>query len=462
MSAVQINLPLPVLPSGWAADKDFKPVGALSAATQRNVEPVGPHFLAHARRKRHQRTFSEDDRIQAEKAAKKVEDEDDGEISEPEDPLMLQREAKDWKVRFEVHPIPQPPLIRKQQAQDHYAVLGITKYRWRATEEQIKRAHRKKVLKHHPDKKAAAGKAQDDNFFKCIQKATEVLLDPTKRRQFDSVDEAADVEPPTKKEAQKGNFYKLWGKVFESEGRFSKVQPVPQLGNEKSTKEDVENFYNFWYNFDSWRSFEYQDEDVPDDNESRDQRRHIEKKNLNARKKKKTEDSARLRHLVDDCLATDERIKKFRQEEYAQKHKKRLEKEAEAKRQAEEAQKAKEEEARQAAEKEAAAKADKETAKKAKEAAKNAAKKNKRVIRNAVKDANYFATGGDAPASQIDSVLNQTDLLITKLDADDLAAMVAKLNGKKEAAEIKKVYTEEVQRLAGAGKAKEDDFKALV
>lgn len=31
---------------------------------------------------------------------KKVEDSDDGEISEPEDPLMLQRDAKDWKVFF--------------------------------------------------------------------------------------------------------------------------------------------------------------------------------------------------------------------------------------------------------------------------------------------------------------------------------------------------------------------------
>jgi hypothetical protein len=29
---------------------------------------------------------------------KKVEDEDSGEISEPEDLLMLQRDAKDWKV----------------------------------------------------------------------------------------------------------------------------------------------------------------------------------------------------------------------------------------------------------------------------------------------------------------------------------------------------------------------------
>lgn len=51
MASVQVvNVSLPSLPQGWAADKDFKPVGALSAATQRNVEPVGPHFLAHARR----------------------------------------------------------------------------------------------------------------------------------------------------------------------------------------------------------------------------------------------------------------------------------------------------------------------------------------------------------------------------------------------------------------------------
>lgn len=41
---------LPALPEGWAAEKDFKVVGSLSPAEKRNVEPVGPHFLAHARR----------------------------------------------------------------------------------------------------------------------------------------------------------------------------------------------------------------------------------------------------------------------------------------------------------------------------------------------------------------------------------------------------------------------------
>lgn len=374
---------------------------------------------------------------------KQVEEEDPDDIDEPEDPLLLQREAKDWK------------------SQDHYAVLGITRYRYRATEEQIKRAHRRKVLKHHPDKKAAAGGTEDDQFFKCIQKANEVLSDPVRRRQFDSVDEGAEVEPPTKKETQKGNFYKLLGKVFEAEGRFSNQQPVPKLGNDKSTKEDVEHFYNFWYNFDSWRTFEYLDEDVPDDNENRDQKRHVERKNQAARRKKKTEDTARLRKLVDDALALDERIKKFRQAESAQKNKRRLEKEAEQKRLAEEAAKKKEEDAKAAAEKEAAEKAAKADNKKAKEAAKNAAKKNKRVVRGAVKDANYFHSSADAPAAQIDSALNDVDLIITRIDNEELAALTSKLNAEKDAGKIKVIFQEEVKRLVGASKASEGEFKSL-
>jgi DnaJ family protein C protein 2 len=347
------------------------------------------------------------------------------------------------------------------QSQDHYAVLGITRLRYRATEDQIKKAHRRKVLKHHPDKKAAAGNDEGDQFFKCIQKATEVLSDPVRRRQFDSVDENAEVEPPSKKVTQKGNFYKLWGKVFEAEGRFSNNQPVPKLGNAKSSQEDVENFYNFWYNFDSWRTFEYLDEDVPDDNENRDQKRHVERKNQAARRKKKTEDTARLRKLVDDALALDERIKLFRQQANASKNKKRLDKEAEEKRVAEEAAKKKEEEAKLQAEKEAEEKALKADSKKAKEAAKNAAKKNKRVVRGAVKDANYFHTGGAAPPAQIESALNDTDLIITKIDNEELAALTSKLNNEKDAGKIKQAFKDEADRLIAAGKLSQADVKSL-
>ncbi|KAI5294996.1 Ribosome-associated chaperone [Ascosphaera acerosa] len=432
---------LPVLPEGWAAEKDFKVLGSLSPAEKRNVEPVGPHFLAHARRKRHGRTFSEDERIIAQENVKKVEDEDDGEISEPEDPMMLQRDAKDWK------------------GQDHYAVLGLSKHRYRATPEMIKRAHRKKVLRHHPDKRAASGEAENDSFFKCIQKANEILTDPVRRRQWDSVDPLAEVAPPSRN--KKGDFFKLWRPFFEAEARFSNKQPVPSIGDANSTQEEVETFYDFWYNFDSWRSFEYEDEDVPDDNENRDHKRHIERKNANARRKKKSEDIARLRKCVDDALASDERIKKFRKAARAHKDKKRLEREAEAKRLAEEKEKAKAEAERKKKEEEERAKLERESAKKNKEAAKNAAKKNKRVLKGSVKDVNYFAEAGSDPsAQQVDQVLGDVELVQSKIDADELAALAKALTAAgKDAAALKAVFVAEAKRLVEAGKIKDADVK---
>ncbi len=249
--------------------------------------------------------------------------------------------------------------------------------------------------------------------------------------------------------------------MFESEGRFSKVQPVPKFGNEKSTKQDVETFYNFWYNFDSWRTFEYQDEDVPDDNENRDQKRHVERKNNNARKKKKTEDTARLRQLVDDCLAGDERIKKFRKEERAGKDRKRLEREEAERKVLEDAKKAKEEETKLAKEREEVEKVERAEGKKAKEAAKNAAKKNKRILKSSVKDANYLLSEGETPsAKRVDEVLDDVELVMGKIDNEELAALAGKLNGVK-GADVAKVWGEEVKRLVGESKVKERDVKAL-
>ena len=131
---------------------------------------------------------------------------------------------------------------------------------------------RKKVLKHHPDKKAGlAGDSNDDAFFKCIQKALEVLSNKEKRRQFDSVDPyylELENDMPTSSEIKRRMdksseaFIEIFGDIFEREARFSKKEPVPMLGKIDATKEEVEGFYDFWYNFDSWRSFEYWDKEV--------------------------------------------------------------------------------------------------------------------------------------------------------------------------------------------------------
>ena len=106
---------------------------------------------------------------------------------------------------------------------------------------------------------------------KCIQKALEVLSNPEKRRQFDSVDPyymELEENVPSEKDARRAierdqnAFFTIFNPIFEREARFSKKQPVPMLGAIDAPKADVEGFYDFWYNFDSWRSFEYLDKEV--------------------------------------------------------------------------------------------------------------------------------------------------------------------------------------------------------
>lgn len=52
MAAAVETFALPGIPADWAGENNFRPLGKLSPATQRNIEPVGAHFLAEARRVR--------------------------------------------------------------------------------------------------------------------------------------------------------------------------------------------------------------------------------------------------------------------------------------------------------------------------------------------------------------------------------------------------------------------------
>lgn len=95
--------------------------------------------------------------------------------------------------------------------------------------------------------------------------AWEVLSDVKKRREWDSVDKEFDESIPSAK--AKGDFFELYGPVFEKESRFSKNPDVPNVGTLESAREDVEAFYEFWFNFDSWRTFEALDEEETDNAE---------------------------------------------------------------------------------------------------------------------------------------------------------------------------------------------------
>lgn len=418
---------LPSLPANFGAE-NFKATTKFTAPVRRPIEPVGRYFLAHATRSLRGHTWSEFEKIEAERNVSTVDEtNEDADLGdEDQDAGLLAHDPREWKTA------------------DLYAVLGVSHLRWRATDDQLRRAHRKQVLKHHPDKKSAKGGLDQDGFFKIIQKAYETLSDPSKRQQFDSVDEGADVLPPAAKSSY--DFFEAWGPVFEAEGRFSKKQPVPALGDLTTPKPQVDAFYSFFYNVDSWRSFEFLDEDVPDDSSNRDHKRYIERKNVAARKKKKTEDNARLVDLVKRALSEDPRIKLFKQQEKEEKERKKWEREAGSRAAAEAKAKAEAEAAEAAAKAKAEAESAKAGAKKNKEAAKAAKKKNKRALRNAAKDNDFFGDAANAEAIE-----NEINFLIDSFDDEQLADYAAKVNGV-DAAAAKATLVDAFKVQTGAGK----------
>ncbi|ODV59510.1 zuotin, partial [Ascoidea rubescens DSM 1968] len=407
-----------------------KVVSSFTAPIRRPIEPVGRYFLAHASRTLRGHTWSEYERIEASKNVKTVNENDDDkldEFDEHQSDELLTHDPREWKKA------------------DLYAVLGLSKLRYNATEEQIRKAHRRQVLKHHPDKKGEKGGLDEDGFFKIIQKAYETLLDPIQKKRFDSVDENADIYPPSKQ--LKYDFFTTWGPIFDSEGRFSKKKNVPKIGDIHTSKAEVESFYNFFYKFDSWRTFEWLDEDVPDDSSNRDHKRYIERKNKTQRDKKKKEDNKRLLSLVDRAFSEDPRIKLFKKKEKEEKVKRKWEREAGSRKALEEARLKKEAEEKAKKEAEEKAKSLKQNSKKAKEALKSAKKKNKRIIRNSVKGVDYF--GDLSSQTKIDS---DVELLIGALDDSQLSSYSKEINQVKDSQKIKKILEDAISSLTSDGK----------
>ncbi|KAJ2689097.1 Zuotin [Coemansia spiralis] len=386
--------------------------GPISATQERVLSPVGVYVQHYLRRLENGDTDDQTDHVKAHadhtaaEAAKAIgnldlSEEEDEEESED----LLMTDPKEWKQ------------------QDHYAVLGLSKLRYRATLDDVIKSHRKKVLRHHPDKKAAQGHLNDDGFFKCIQKAFEILTDPTKRRQWDSVDPAISDDIPSGKE--KAKFYEVFGPVFAREARFSNVQPVPVLGDDSTAREEVEQFYNFWYSFDSWRSFEYLDKEDVSGGGNRDDKRYNDAKNRKERATRKKEDIQRVRTLVDNALKVDPRMARFKEEDKLKRNSKRNAREEEIKRAAEE-KKAAEEAAKKA---EANAAMAEEEQKKARQQAHKQLKKEQRALKIAFKSMNFFAPAGATPSdADIAATTEKLDkITAAKTDAEALVAVRTEL-----------------------------------
>jgi DnaJ family protein C protein 2 len=288
---------------------------------------------------------------------------------------------------------------RNWKEQDHYAVLGLKKKRFAASEEEIRRNYRRMILHHHPDKRGHVVDPEQD-YFACITKAFEILGDATKRRSYDSVDPTFDDDVPSQGASSRKNFFSVFDPVFRLNARWSVNQPVPELGDINSTRQEVDAFYTFWYNFESWREYSYQDEEDKERGQDRDERRWIEKENRAIRQKKKKEEMARIRTLVDNAYHCDPRIPKFREQEKQSREEEKRKKQEARKQQKEEEQRLlqqQEEQARIVREKdEAEQRIRREAEKKEREAAKRARKRIRKQIESVLQQCDYFtSTGSD-------------------------------------------------------------------
>jgi len=369
-----------------------------------DVEPVGRWFRAwwwH-----HHRSGGVSEGASLGESATQSDEEEDSSTVDIEDDVNYLRslDPKEWKD------------------QDHYAVLGLKKIRYRASEEDIKRAYRQMVLRHHPDKRKAAGEEirSDDDYFTCITKAYETLSVAAKRRAYDSVDPEFDDEVPSVNAGNKARFYEVFGPVFESNARWSVRSKVPLLGTTDSSRDDVEQFYDFWYNFESWREYSYLDEEEKDKGQDREERRWIEKQNKTERARRKKEEMSRIRSLVDAAYACDTRIARFKEEEKQKKlDAKKAKQDAIRARQEEEERKRREEEERKKRiqrEAEESKKAEQNEAKREKEKAKQALKRERKQLQNYCKQTNYFS----ATDAELVNRMTDVDRLCELLPATEL------------------------------------------
>uniref|UniRef100_A0A8C8JYX6 J domain-containing protein n=1 Tax=Oncorhynchus tshawytscha TaxID=74940 RepID=A0A8C8JYX6_ONCTS len=75
--------------------------------------------------------------------------------------------------------------LKKSKRKDYYKVLGVGK---NATEDEIKKAYRKRALMHHPDRHSAATpevQKEEEKKFKEMGEAFTVLSDPKKKTRYD-------------------------------------------------------------------------------------------------------------------------------------------------------------------------------------------------------------------------------------------------------------------------------------
>lgn len=393
----------------------------------------------------------------------------------------------------------------------YYKVLGGIKMH--STPEQIKRAFHKACLKYHPDKESANKETKenngDDPVFLKVKEAFETLSDASKRKAYDSTIDFDDSIPAASNVLAEKDFYRVFGGCFERNLRFAaendpdkaaaaearkkqakqkrgkgkgkKKTGPPSLGDEKTTINDVHEFYDYWVAFSSWRDYTLaaaklceHDTDLAGD---RYEKRWMEKEIGRKAKAMKRDEMARITKLVERSMAMDPRLQREKarvskeKKEKARLRQEKLEKE-ESERKEKEEREAKEREEREAKEK-----ANKAESKAKREQEKKKVRKLRQAFRKIVLSEYEAESESDASTNTWSSFQDMNDDLETicdKLNAIDLDALTSRISGggkmdvvveeannlRDNNAKMKKAEERKRNNLRAAAKKKEEEAKA--
>ncbi|KAJ8901970.1 hypothetical protein NDN08_004172 [Rhodosorus marinus] len=228
-----------------------------------------------------------------------------------------------------------------------YEVLGVS---LQATDDELKKAYRKQALIFHPDK----NKDNDDatKNFQLVQQAYEVLSDSHERAWYDAhrdqILRGEDVHEgssePYATQASNINilrffsgsayrgygdddngYYTVFSQLFndihdEERERVQCLSPdgdidvAPDFGTSDSPWEEVRQFYTFWENFSSQRSFGFAEKWNLAEAPNREIRRAMERENKKERTRAKKEFNQMLRDLVAYVKKRDRRVAKRRED----------------------------------------------------------------------------------------------------------------------------------------------------
>ncbi len=348
---------------------------------------------------------------------------------------------------------------------DPYGMLELEDRRWKASQDEIRKAYRRLVLQHHPDKKAAATAEQakdpetpkkskkkdskatgeddeegegegeekegeeEDSEFKLLSAAYELLGNAERRRAFDSLDYFNDDLPTAFRKGK--DFYRTFRGGFARQAKFSEVPKAPGLGDEETPYEEVATFYRFWQNLRSWRDFSLLTEHDLAAAEDREERRWMQRQNKNMCERIKKDEMKRVQGFVALAYENDPRVLKHKAEQAEAKKaakdakEEALRKEKEAKEAAAEAERAAEKakqveaEAAKAVEKEGAA------------ASKREKEKQRSALKKARKELKALGDEGAWAAKK-----EEIDVLAAALALDELQQLHAALVGATNVAEV--------------------------